>query len=58
MAMVMAGDFAAQPGRPITGRESSIISSVISTGGLFPLVGVVYERRHTREISDTCGLSK
>jgi NADH-quinone oxidoreductase subunit M len=30
----------------------------ISTGGLFLLVGVVYERRHTREISEYGGLSK
>ena len=30
----------------------------ISTGALFLLVGVVYERRHTREISEYGGLSK
>src|SRR5207244_7110053 len=30
----------------------------ISTGALFLIVGIVYERRHTREISEYGGLSK
>src|SRR4030067_3493137 len=30
----------------------------ISTGSLFLIVGMIYERRHTRQISDFGGLSK
>jgi NADH-quinone oxidoreductase subunit M len=30
----------------------------ISTGGLFLLVGMIYERRHTREITDFGGITK
>ena len=30
----------------------------ISTGALFLLVGMVYERKHTREISDYGGITK
>jgi NADH-quinone oxidoreductase subunit M len=57
MAMVMIGMFALNP----VGLTGSIIQQLnhgISTGGLFLLVGVVYERRHTREISEYGGLSK
>jgi NADH-quinone oxidoreductase subunit M len=57
MAMVMLGMFALNP----VGLSGSIIQQLnhgISTGGLFLLVGVVYERRHTREISEYGGLSK
>jgi NADH-quinone oxidoreductase subunit M len=34
------------------------INHGISTGALFLIVGIVYERRHTREISEYGGLSK
>ena len=57
MAMVMLGMFALNP----VGIAGSIIQQLnhgISTGGLFLLVGIVYERRHTREISEYGGLSK
>ena len=57
MAMVMLGMFALNP----VGLTGSIVQQLnhgISTGGLFLLVGVVYERRHTREISEYGGLSK
>jgi NADH-quinone oxidoreductase subunit M len=57
MAMVMLGMFALNP----VGLTGSIIQQLnhgISTGGLFLLVGIVYERRHTREISEYGGLSK
>ncbi len=57
MAMVMLGMFALNP----VGIMGSIVQQLnhgISTGGLFLLVGVVYERRHTREISEYGGLSK
>ncbi|HSB35482.1 MAG TPA: NADH-quinone oxidoreductase subunit M [Thermoanaerobaculia bacterium] len=42
------------------GLQGGILQSInhgLSTGGLFLLVGIVYERRHTRMISDYGGLS-
>ncbi len=51
------GIFALNPG----GISGSIIQQInhgISTGMLFLIVGVVYERRHTREISEYGGLLK
>ena len=57
MAMVMLGMFALNP-VGITGSIVQQINHGISTGALFLLVGVVYERRHTREISEYGGLSK
>jgi NADH-quinone oxidoreductase subunit M len=57
MAMVMLGIFALNPAG-ITGSIVQQLSHGISTGALFLLVGVVYERRHTREISEYGGLSK
>jgi len=57
MAMVMLGMFALNP-VGITGSILQQLNHGISTGGLFLLVGVVYERRHTREISEYGGLSK
>ena len=57
MAVVMLGMFALNP-VGITGSIIQQLNHGISTGGLFLLVGVVYERRHTREISEYGGLSK
>src|SRR5712672_1339048 len=57
MALVMLGMFALNP-VGITGSIFQQLNHGISTGGLFLLVGVVYERRHTREISEYGGLSK
>ena len=57
MAMVMLGMFALNP----VGIMGSIVQQLnhgISTGALFLLVGNVYERRHTRQISEYGGLSK
>jgi NADH-quinone oxidoreductase subunit M len=57
MAMVMLGMFALNP----IGLSGSVLQQInhgISTGALFLLVGVVYERRHTREIAEYGGLSK
>jgi NADH-quinone oxidoreductase subunit M len=56
MAMVMLGMFAFTP----VGLTGSIIQQInhgISTGALFLIVGIVYERRHTREIAEYGGLS-
>ena len=50
------GIFAMNP----LGLSGSILQQInhgISTGGLFLLVGLIYERRHTREIKELGGLS-
>jgi len=57
MAMVMLGMFAFTP-VGITGSIVQQLNHGISTGALFLIVGIVYERRHTREISEYGGLSK
>src|SRR5262249_31263269 len=41
-----------------TGSIVQQLNHGISTGALFLIVGIVYERRHTREISEYGGLSK
>jgi NADH-quinone oxidoreductase subunit M len=57
MGMVTLGMFALTP-VGITGSMLQQINHGISTGALFLIVGIVYERRHTREISEYGGLSK
>ncbi len=57
MGMVTLGLFALTP-VGITGSILQQINHGISTGALFLIVGIVYERRHTREISEYGGLSK
>ena len=57
MGMVTLGMFALTP-LGITGSILQQINHGISTGALFLIVGIVYERRHTREISEYGGLSK
>jgi NADH-quinone oxidoreductase subunit M len=42
----------------VTGSLFQMLSHGISTGGLFLLVGMIYERTHTREISKYGGLAK
>jgi len=57
MGMVMLGMFALTP----IGLTGSIIQQInhgISTGALFLIVGIVYERRHTRDIAEYGGLSR
>ena len=56
MGMVMLGIFAANP-NGINGAIVQMVNHGISTGALFLIVGVLYERRHTREIADYSGLS-
>jgi NADH-quinone oxidoreductase subunit M len=57
MAMLMLGMFALNP-VGITGSIVQQLNHGISTGALFLIVGIVYERRHTRQISEYGGLSK
>jgi len=57
LGLVMLGAFALN----IQGLEGSILQMInhgLSTGALFLIVGVIYERRHTRLIADFGGLSK
>src|SRR2546428_9825637 len=55
--MVIAGMFALNRVHH-TGRIVHELNHGISTGALFLIVGIVYERRHTREISEYGGVSK
>ncbi len=57
LGFVMLGLFALN----VQGIEGGILQMVnhgVSTGALFLIVGIVYERRHTRLISEFGGLSK
>ena len=42
----------------VTGSVLQSINHGISTGALFLLVGVIYDRRHTRQLSDFGGLAR
>ena len=57
LGFVMLGMFALNP-NGIRGSVIQMINHGISTGALFLLVGIVYERRHTRMIADYGGLAK
>jgi NADH-quinone oxidoreductase subunit M len=57
LGFVMLGLFTATP----SGMQGSVLTMVnhgISTGALFLLVGVIYDRRHTREVDEFGGLAK
>ena len=57
LGFVMLGMFALNtPG--IQGGVLQMVNHGISTGGLFLLVGIIYERRHTRMIAEYGGLAK
>jgi len=56
LGFCMIGLFALNPAG-INGSVLQMINHGISTGALFLLVGVIYERRHTRLISEYGGLS-
>jgi NADH-quinone oxidoreductase subunit M len=57
LGFVMLGVFAFNT-EGITGGMLQMINHGISTGALFLIVGFIYERRHTRLITDFGGLSK
>ena len=57
LGFVMLGLFALNP-VGIQGAILQMINHGLSTGALFLLVGVIYERRHTRELSQFGGLWK
>ncbi|HKB80301.1 MAG TPA: NADH-quinone oxidoreductase subunit M, partial [Thermoanaerobaculia bacterium] len=57
LGFVMLGMFALNP-MGLKGSVIQMINHGISTGALFLLVGMIYERRHSRLISDYGGLAK
>jgi len=57
LGFIVLGTF----GLSTQGLEGGVLQMVnhgISTGALFLLVGMIYERRHTREIADMGGIQK
>jgi NADH-quinone oxidoreductase subunit M len=57
LGFVMLGMFALNP----LGLEGSVLQMInhgLSTGGLFLIVGMIYERRHTKAISEFGGLAQ
>ncbi len=57
MGFVTLGLFALNPAG-VAGGILQMLNHGLSTGALFLLVGVIYERRHTRMIAEYGGLSK
>ena len=57
LGYVMLGIFAASPSS-LDGAVLQMVNHGISTGALFLLVGVVYDRRHTRDLAEFGGLAK
>jgi NADH-quinone oxidoreductase subunit M len=56
MGVVMLGLFSLNP-NGINGAVLHMINHGIYSGALFLLVGIIYERRHTRKVSEFGGLS-
>jgi NADH-quinone oxidoreductase subunit M len=57
LGFVMLGTFALND-EGLSGAVLQMINHGLSTGALFLLVGMIYERRHTREISAFGGIAK
>ncbi len=57
LGIVMLGVMAFEPAA-VAGGVLQMVNHGLSTGALFLLVGVLYERRHTRQIEDYGGLAK
>jgi NADH-quinone oxidoreductase subunit M len=57
MGFVMLGIFALTP-QALSGSVLQMVNHGISTGALFLIVGMLYERRHTRRLADFGGLWK
>lgn len=57
MGVVMLGVFSLNQ-TALMGGMFQMISHAISTGGLFLLIGMLYDRTHTRMIKDYSGLAK
>ena len=57
LGFVMLGLFASTQSS-VSGAILQMVAHGVSTGALFILVGVVYDRRHTRDLADFGGLAK
>jgi NADH-quinone oxidoreductase subunit M len=57
LGFIILGTFALTT-QSVTGGVLQMVNHGVSTGALFLLVGMIYERRHTREISELVGLQK
>ena len=57
LGLVMLGMFALNEAG-ITGSLLQMVNHGLSTGGLFLLVGMLYERYHTRKIADYGGMGR
>jgi NADH-quinone oxidoreductase subunit M len=57
LGFCMLGLYALNP-QGMAGGMMTMLNHGVSTGALFLLVGVIYERRHTRQIADFGGLWK
>ncbi len=57
LGFIVLGTFAFTT-QAITGSVMQMINHGISTGALFLMVGMIYERRHTRQIADLNGIQK
>ena len=57
LGFVVLGIFAMTQ-ESIQGAVIQMVNHGLSTGALFLLVGVIYERTHTREIADYGGIAK
>ncbi|MGI9600756.1 MAG: NADH-quinone oxidoreductase subunit M [Acidimicrobiales bacterium] len=57
LGFIILGTFALNT-EGVTGGIVLMVNHGISTGALFLLVGMIYERRHTRQISELSGLQK
>lgn len=57
MGYIMLGLFAATPSG-IEGAVLQMVNHGVTTGLLFLLVGVIYDRRHTRHVDDFGGIAK
>ena len=57
LGFIVLGTFAFTS-QSVTGGVLQMINHGVSTGALFLLVGMIYERRHTREIAELKGIQK
>ncbi|MEX2175197.1 MAG: NADH-quinone oxidoreductase subunit M [Pirellulaceae bacterium] len=57
LGFCMLGLFALNP-LGVQGSVLQMVNHGISTGGLFAVVGIIYERYHTRQIADLGGLAR
>ena len=57
LGFIILGIFA-MTSQGLTGGVMQMVNHGLSTGALFLLIGMIYERRHTRQISDYGGVAK